>query len=606
MADEQRFPYRRYFLQLLAIRIVAAAGLPIADCDETYNYWEPTHWLLYGSGFQTWEWSPAFALRSWLYVGLHAAMGAPAVAVGVSRPVVFFIVRGMIAALGCAADTAFAAAAGSAFGGKVGELTWHFLAFGAGTTAAGIAYLPSSAAMQMLTYAAAAQMSFDESKHQYLWQGVLFSVAAVVLGWPFVGLLCIPLGLAAVRWYGLYSTAVAVLCATSVLSALVAAADTVCYGRAVFSTWELVKYNVLGCLPVLEARKIPLDQRSGLLSKIGCVKDPDGLRGSHLYGVESWDFFFRNLLLNFNVAFPLALVAPIALVVQRVVLAKRTGLFRRLWQCLPFHLWFGFWLFIPHKEERFMAPAYAFLCLSAAMSLDAASDVAERIFAAVLPRSRRGTSAMLSGWFTGAVLLLYACAGISRSMATVQHYGAPLRIMRQFAERAHDFEEKIHLESRTLAPPTELVLCLGKEWYRYHSSFLAPPVDYGALPVRVRFIKSSFGGLLPKPFGPKGSRGAPQGFNDLNQPDPQQFTDIDECHYLMDSEMEGQTEERYAKDSEAWAVVAEEPFLDAARTPLVTRAFLLPGNKDAVHGRYMLLRRRDALSPAQRARIKKK
>jgi len=44
----------------------------ISDCDETYNYWEPTHFLLYGKGFQTWEYSPEYALRSYLYILIHA------------------------------------------------------------------------------------------------------------------------------------------------------------------------------------------------------------------------------------------------------------------------------------------------------------------------------------------------------------------------------------------------------------------------------------------------------------------------------------------------------------------------------------------------------
>jgi alpha-1,2-mannosyltransferase len=36
-----------------------------------YNYWEPTHYLVHGSGFQTWEYSPAYAIRSWAYIGIH-------------------------------------------------------------------------------------------------------------------------------------------------------------------------------------------------------------------------------------------------------------------------------------------------------------------------------------------------------------------------------------------------------------------------------------------------------------------------------------------------------------------------------------------------------
>ena len=60
----------------------------IDDCDEgefalqsvtffynrvflVYNFWEPLHFLEQGYGFQTWELSPKFALRSWAYILLH-------------------------------------------------------------------------------------------------------------------------------------------------------------------------------------------------------------------------------------------------------------------------------------------------------------------------------------------------------------------------------------------------------------------------------------------------------------------------------------------------------------------------------------------------------
>lgn len=63
----------------------------IQDCDEgtpscsihirrhwfsleplaVYNYWEPLHYLQHGSGFQTWETSPKYSIRSWAYILLH-------------------------------------------------------------------------------------------------------------------------------------------------------------------------------------------------------------------------------------------------------------------------------------------------------------------------------------------------------------------------------------------------------------------------------------------------------------------------------------------------------------------------------------------------------
>jgi len=42
-------------LTLFLARVASAAFNIIHDCDETYNYWEPLHYLIYNEGFQTWE-----------------------------------------------------------------------------------------------------------------------------------------------------------------------------------------------------------------------------------------------------------------------------------------------------------------------------------------------------------------------------------------------------------------------------------------------------------------------------------------------------------------------------------------------------------------------
>ena len=43
------------FSVLITVRLLSAVYNLVADCDETFNYWEPTHYLMYGYGFQTWE-----------------------------------------------------------------------------------------------------------------------------------------------------------------------------------------------------------------------------------------------------------------------------------------------------------------------------------------------------------------------------------------------------------------------------------------------------------------------------------------------------------------------------------------------------------------------
>ncbi|XP_059815332.1 alpha-1,2-mannosyltransferase ALG9-like [Hypanus sabinus] len=60
------------FKCLISARFCAALLSNVSDCDEAFNYWEPTHFLLYGTGFQTWEYSPAYAVRSYAYLWLHA------------------------------------------------------------------------------------------------------------------------------------------------------------------------------------------------------------------------------------------------------------------------------------------------------------------------------------------------------------------------------------------------------------------------------------------------------------------------------------------------------------------------------------------------------
>lgn len=37
--------------------------------------WEPVHYLIYGTGLQTWEYSPLYTLRSYAYLLPHAAIG---------------------------------------------------------------------------------------------------------------------------------------------------------------------------------------------------------------------------------------------------------------------------------------------------------------------------------------------------------------------------------------------------------------------------------------------------------------------------------------------------------------------------------------------------
>ena len=51
------------FLIFATIHVIGGTINHIDDTDEVYGYYEPLHYLLYGKGMQTWEYSPVYAIR---------------------------------------------------------------------------------------------------------------------------------------------------------------------------------------------------------------------------------------------------------------------------------------------------------------------------------------------------------------------------------------------------------------------------------------------------------------------------------------------------------------------------------------------------------------
>ena len=88
------------FLILLTLRTVAVCFNLVWDCDEVYNYWEPLHFILFGDGFQTWEYSPAYSLRSYLYIYLHALPLMPIINF-FEKMTLFYVLRFFFAVVTC-------------------------------------------------------------------------------------------------------------------------------------------------------------------------------------------------------------------------------------------------------------------------------------------------------------------------------------------------------------------------------------------------------------------------------------------------------------------------------------------------------------------------
>ena len=82
---------------LYMARIASVAFAPILDCDEVFNYYEPLHYMLYGIGFQTWEYVPQFGLRSWAFLQVLALPLYIFNSLTWNKQLVFYAIRMMIA-----------------------------------------------------------------------------------------------------------------------------------------------------------------------------------------------------------------------------------------------------------------------------------------------------------------------------------------------------------------------------------------------------------------------------------------------------------------------------------------------------------------------------
>ena len=183
-------PISAFYIFLVA-NLVAAAFAPIQDCDETFNYWEPTHYLSHGYGLQTWEYSPDYAIRSWLYIALHAIPGnLRRLFPRSTKTAEFYFVRYTLA-FGCAfCQTLMWRSICLALNPRVGLFFIMALIFSPGNFHSSAAYLPSSFAMYMTMLGAAAFMNWRGGIKTS--QGMFWFAVGGVFGWPFAIALCAP------------------------------------------------------------------------------------------------------------------------------------------------------------------------------------------------------------------------------------------------------------------------------------------------------------------------------------------------------------------------------------------------------------------------------
>lgn len=170
---------------------LAALFAPIQDCDEVYNFWEPAHYLDYGYGLQTWEYSPLYSIRSWLYVSLHAAVGKLGSKMVNTKTAEFYVIRMFLGVICAACQTRLYSAICRSLHPRIGLLFLMITVFSPGMFHASAAFLPSTFTMYTSMLGLASFMDYKggpKTAHGIMWFGL-----GAIVGWPFAGALIVPL-----------------------------------------------------------------------------------------------------------------------------------------------------------------------------------------------------------------------------------------------------------------------------------------------------------------------------------------------------------------------------------------------------------------------------
>lgn len=167
---------------------------------------------------------------------------------------------------------------------------------------------------------------------------------STLLGWPFSAIVCLPVlwDLLIVRKNRFHLIKWAIIFGIFIVGILISI-DSYYYGKVVLAPLNIILYNVFT------------------------------KHGANLYGTEPWYFYLLNCLLNFNI-----LLAPcfMALPIMGLTKLSKSKVKRNLvtnfhWVSMASLIFFIVTLSLQaHKEERFLFPAYPFICLAASFSFD--------------------------------------------------------------------------------------------------------------------------------------------------------------------------------------------------------------------------------------------
>eukprot|EP00095_Tigriopus_kingsejongensis_P002441 maker-scaffold380_size190731-snap-gene-0.37 protein:Tk02441 transcript:maker-scaffold380_size190731-snap-gene-0.37-mRNA-1 annotation:"alpha- -mannosyltransferase alg9" len=540
------------FKILIMARLSSAVWSHIGDCDETFNYWEPLHFLLFGRGFQTWEYSPVYGLRSYAYLLLHVVPAWIYDRLLTPHPVyVFFFLRCVLALVSSGAEVYFVRGIRHNIGPNVARLTLALLALSTGMFVSSSALLPASTSMSLNMLAMGAWM------HRHHELAIFFTAMSTFLSWPFAAILGLPIALDILFRRGQIALFLR-WCLISVVTLLVPQVlmDTSYYGQWVIAPWNIVTYNVF---------------------------TP---HGPDLYGVSDVKYYLVNGFLNFNVAFILSLIVWPVLAISYLGIPRhqtRSEFQLRLLQFLGFHLWLVVFFVQPHKEERFLYPIYPLIAWAAATTIDGL----QKLYFLCLVSKKNRHYLDHTGYLSILILGLFSTLSLSRNIALHKNYGGAFNAWIQVSHMPFQ-------DGGTALNELEAVhVCVGKEWHRFPNSFFLPAAHW-----ELKFLRSEFRGQLPQPF--PASENATSiirsTFNDQNLEEMDRYVSIDTCHIVVDLDTGKETvfEPNYSAQTDIWQIEESFPFVDNDKSSGIFKAFFVPflSQQQTFYHKYNVLKRK--------------
>lgn len=225
---------------LITVRLFFSFISTIGDCDETYNYWEPLHYLIYGKGFQTWEYAPQYGLRSYAYLLLHSVIPwFCAHGFQLNPMYIYYINRAILAIICGFVETYFYIGVSKEIGANVGRITLGILIFSSAMFVSSSALLPSSTSMYlvMLSHGAWFQQSYALA--------IFTTALSTFISWPFAALLGFPIAVDILLRKGKYWFFIKwSLISTLTILVPQIGIDSFYYGKLVVAPFNIVKYNI--------------------------------------------------------------------------------------------------------------------------------------------------------------------------------------------------------------------------------------------------------------------------------------------------------------------------------------------------------------------------